>query len=201
MFDRSTLDTYQNATPNGSGSGPTFEPPEIKRRKKPMVKARFALLNALIIPPGVLAVVPIAGEGIRNLLDVTATKLYRLPMPLLDRLEMYSGWDSLDLAHVVSALLIIATTLTWIRVINEAKGFGQVMSYQSKMPVLFYFYATVAAGVICLDALVFFLGIQARADGWGEVPIFAAPACTVLYVVLCASFGIAHSDYATGKRV
>ncbi|PHQ33124.1 hypothetical protein CEE69_21935 [Rhodopirellula bahusiensis] len=173
----------------------------IPRAKKPSEKLKFGLLNGVVIPPSCLAIIPISGEGIRMLLDVTSTKLSRLPFPMLDRLEMYSGWDQLDLAHVIAGLLILATSLVWIRVINESKGVGDVLSYRQKLPALFYLYAGVAAGVIGLDALIFLLGLQSRTNGWGEVPVYAGPACCVLYVVLCACFAIFHSDYATGKRV
>ncbi|WP_037253742.1 hypothetical protein [Rhodopirellula europaea] len=218
MFKRESLSTFNDATPrstsnNGkpsrfgrsadddANSSVSDSSSTIPRAKKPCEKLKFALLNGVVIPPSCLAIIPISGEGIRMLLDVTSTRLYRLPFPMLDRLKMYSGWDQITLADVIAGLLILATSLVWIRVINESKGVGDVLSYRQKLPALFYLYAGVAAGVIGLDALIFLLGIQSRANGWGEVPVYAGPACCVLYVVLCACFAIFHSDYATGKRV
>ncbi len=203
MFKRSTLDTYANATPSSRISPNTRvpDPPPIKLRKKPKEKFTFALINGIVAPPGAVAAIQIAGEGIRNLLDVTTTKLYRIPLPLMERMELYEGFSDMDLAHVVSGVLIIATSLIWIRVIKEAKGFGTVMEYRSNFAALFWFYAGVAAAVILLDGFIFFLGVRARGGGWGEMAWYVAPVCTVFYMVLVAAFGIFHADYATGKRV
>lgn len=208
MFARThpNLDTFENATPNGrlppsNGDGDSFSS-SIKRSKKPREKLTFWFVNGIISPPGAIVTIPIAGEGIRNLLDVTATKLSRLPFPFLDRLDQFSGWADLDIAHLMSALMLIATSMMWIRLIREAKGDGEVLKYKFTNPPLFWFYTVVAMSVILLDGFIFFLGVKSRGGGWsGEMPLYVPFVCTAFYMVLVAAYGIFHADYATGKKV
>ncbi|GAB5514556.1 hypothetical protein [Rhodopirellula baltica] len=198
-FDRSALDQFDNVTPAKHVSSVSASP--LRLRKTLKEKAVFGSVNAVVGPPLALSVIQIASEGIRELLDVTTVKLWRIALPFMERLEFYEGWSELDLAHVISLLLFIAVTLVWIRIIKELKGFGSVMESRKESPALFCLYAGAAGTLLLMDAVVFFLGIQARGGGWGDLAWYTAPLCTACYIAGIICFAIFHADYSTSKRV
>ena len=196
MFNRSKLDQFHEVNGEKANQRSFVSPPKSLRRSKSATqKMKFAAVNVVFGGLGFIVVVAIAADGVRNMLDVSQMKLSRLPLPLIAELDVYSGFQDLDLAFLISGLLAVVVTAVWTRVITELKGLGTVWVVGSKPTLIAYLYASIAMILILADAFLFFKGLSVRGGGWGEMH-FSVPILGVLLYQACvAGFAAYHSDY------
>ncbi|GAA4464099.1 hypothetical protein GCM10023156_50240 [Novipirellula rosea] len=159
------------------------------------------MLNIIIAPLLFTLCLAVAAQGIRELVSVMRTRLYRLPFPYAEFLRDYQGFSELDLSHIASGLLFLAVTFIWVRVISESKGFGEVMGYRKSSPLAFYLYTTIAVTILAADAFVFYVGLAAKNNGWTDTPFYVPIACTLLYVAGVAAFAALHQSYHQPNNV
>lgn len=199
---REDLDTFDNALPRDDGDeGVIAMPHVIKRRKTFGEVTKFWALNIVIAPLLFMLCLAVAAQGIRELVSVMRTRLYRLPFPGIENLRDYQGFSDLDLSHIASGLLFVAVTFIWVRVISESKGYGEVMGYRESSPLAFYLYASIAAIILIADAFVFYVGLAAKSNAWNETPWYVPIACTLLYAAGVAAFAALHQSYHQPNRV
>jgi hypothetical protein len=191
----------RNGRPMTASEAGDAVPARLQRRKSLKQVIRFWLMNALIGSGFLVVCLAIVAEGISNLLQIGQMKLHKLPLPLVSMMERYEGFNTISLSHLISILLFVSVTLIWIRVIKEAKGFGNLLSARSQTPIIFWLYAAIAAVNIAADAFLFYLGVASRGGGWGEMPLYVPAVCTCLYVASVAGFAAFHADYVTSESV
>ncbi|WP_145386143.1 hypothetical protein [Stieleria neptunia] len=176
-------------------------PKAIRRRKPFKTVLKFWTVNLIAAPILFTLCLSVAAQGIRELVSVMQTRLYRLPFPGAEMLRDYQGFERLDLSHLASALLFLAVTFIWMRVIEEAKGLGPVSQYLQSHPIAFWIYATIAAVIIVVDGVVFYFGLAARSNAWTETSIYVPIGCTLLYVAGTAAFAAFHQDYHQSDQI
>ncbi|MEO9932368.1 hypothetical protein [Rhodopirellula bahusiensis] len=206
MFDRSYLhvdiDTFDDALPrddggddDAMGQGSPTLPLPIKLRKSLGERFNFLSLNIVVGPPLFTLCLSVAAQGMREMVPVMRTRLYRLPFPGIENLRDYQGFSELDLSHLASALLFLAVTFIWVRVLAELKGYGEVMGYRKTSVLIFGLYAGIAIIILGADAFVFYVGLASQGDGWNETPFYVPVGCTLLYAAGLAAFGAVHQNY------
>ncbi|ELP34643.1 hypothetical protein [Rhodopirellula baltica] len=212
MFDRSkihaALNRYDDALPRDDvlpmgeeGPNTVASAVRLKRRKPFGEVMKFLLLIVTVGPLLFVLCLAVAAQGIREMVSVMRTRLYQLPLPGIEKLSEYQGFADLDLSHVASALLFLAVTFIWVRVISEFKGLGPVMGYRQSNPFAFWLYTLIAGVILVTDALVFWAGLAAKNSGWNDTPAYVPIACTLLYAAGLAAFGALHQSYHQPDQV
>lgn len=134
------------------------------------------LLRLTFLPVLVLTYVVVSAEGLRGLFDGLAIPLHRF-LPLLAR---WKETKRIDVAVVLSLVLLSWAWLAWERVVRIYLWPPGRLENEEK------FLWLVGCGLLALDAVLFFLGIQA---GGGFLvsagtSLFAAVVITALYVLM-----------------
>ncbi len=132
----------------------------------------------------VLAAYFFQAEGLRMTIPQTGTKLSKLPIPGIEILARYRGWNKLDMACVLATLFALFTFLSWDSVIKL--HFKREIEIHAKWKVeRMQALALVLAGVILLwDAYLFYQGVVLM--GWGDhfalTPVLATAGWVALMV-------------------
>jgi hypothetical protein len=191
MFDR--LGTFDEAFAESHVEPMIPRSKPLKQRKTIKQIFVFWLANALAIPVIGLIAASLVAQGLRLLLPIFQTRLYKLP--ILAATRDYVGFDKIDLAVVMSVLLFALVSCLWCRIFTELAGQGTIAEQRSKNPIIFYLLTGIASIIVGVDALIFFIGLRAAESGWGETPFFVAPIATLLWSSILAILGWYHSDY------
>lgn len=201
MFDQ--LGSFEPVYPRSemdSRHQPATRP--IRRRRTLRECLVFYLANAIIMPVVAVIYATIIAEGLRRLMAIFQTRIYKLPIPGVGLAKNYDGWDRLDLAIIMSLLLFVVVTWLWGRVFVELQGQGTIANKRHTQPVVFYLLSFIAATLILGDAAIFYVGLSTQASsGWNETPSYVAPCATVLYTCGLAVIGWWHSDWKTTSNL
>lgn len=195
MFDK--LDSFAQAFERENGSGGRSVSAEpLKIRKTLSQRLTFIAANALVLPVVAITYQIVSADGLRSMLGVFSTRLYKLPIPGASMMRQYAGWQKLDAASLSALLLFGGVTYIWYRIFSELLGEGRLLQRCRDSLVLFYMVAGIAGIILCGDCVVFYSGLQAKAaGGWVETPAYVAPLATLLFVSGQAAIGWFHADW------
>lgn len=128
----------------------------------------WSLYALLVLSVMLLVYYAVEAEGLRLTHPGFGMKVHKLSIPEIQRLQRYQGWNKMDLANAVAALLALATFWAWDNVLKnflsanahvherwDAEKFKRVMS-------------VLAIGVIVFDAYLFYRGTVALVWGSSE---------------------------------
>lgn len=195
MFD--TMEGFNEAFGQSGDNAPP-----LRLRKTAWQIGAFVVTNLLVMPLIGVCYLVISAEGLRQMMGVFATRLYKLPVPGAGMMRNYDGWDRLDLAIVMACLLFVSITYLWYRLFKELMGDGRWVSSRATNPVLFYLLASICGVILVGDAALFYYGLAAKsAGGWGQTPAFVPALATTLYMAGLAGVGAWHADFHSSGSV
>lgn len=181
---------------------PGGQPPQLRMQKTLGEQIAFWGANTLLLPFIGVCYLVVSAEGLRQMMPVFATRLYKLPVPGAGLMRGYDGFDRLDLAIVMALLLCVAISFLWFRVFLELMGSGAYAGALRGKPVLFYLLASICGVILLGDATIFYFGLQSKAaSGWSETPAYVPALATALYMTGLSLVGAWHADYHTNGTV
>lgn len=132
---------------------------------------RFAFLPVLI-----LTYVVVSAEGIRSMFDGLATPLHKY----LPWLGQFREFRKLDVAIMIALVLLVWVWLAWEKVVRIYLWPPQRLQNEEKLLWV------VGGGLIALDGILFFIGIQAGGGFLvgGIASFFGAVVMTGLYILM-----------------
>lgn len=192
------------------GYGQAFDPDKpvegekaLRKRHTWSERLSFYGGNALLLPPIAFSYFVVGGEGLRQLLGVLGTKVYRTPLPGAGALKNFDGWDRLDVAQIFAAVLFILILMTWKVVFAESMGNGKYWQQRKDNPVLVYLLLGLVSVLLIADLVIFYAGLESKMTGsWSVSDSGALPAlAAILYAAIQALLGFWHADYADSGKV
>lgn len=176
--------------------------PPLRLRKKLGDQIAFWGTNCLVMLLIAVCYLVVSAEGLRQMMSVFAIRLYTLPIPAAGLLRDYDGFDKLDLAVLMSALLYIIITIVWVKLFSALMNGEEFLQKRITNPVLFYTLTTVGGIILLGDATLFYFGLEAKASsGWSNTHPSVPLLCTGLYLSLLAGVGAWHADYHNSGAV
>jgi len=155
----------------------------------------FVSANILLLPLVALIYVIVGAQGLREMMSIFETRLYRTPIPGAGILRQYDGLNRIDLAMCMGLLLFVIVSYIWVRVFLELRGVGHIAAQRTKNPAFFYCIVSIAAVILIGDAGLFYLGLASQtASGWFETPPYVPMAASVIYLAGLALLGAWHAD-------
>ena len=200
MWDK--LDSFESVLPAEQTGGDKAVPEQSPRRRKPLKEVlQFWALNAVL--GSIIAVVylSVGAAGITEVLPITQQRLHQLPIPAIERLQNYSGWNRVSLALIFAAGLCLAVSLLWIRIFACLQDAGSLTRKRRDQPVLFYLHTFICATVIGVDSALFFIGLSTSTVGWADTPIYVPILATLLFTASLALWGSWHCDFKNSSKV
>ena len=168
----------------------------LRRRKTLSQQIIFWSTNAVVLPLVAICYLTISAEGLRQMMPVFATRLYKTAIPGAGLLRHYDGWDRLDLSMLMALILFGAVTFIWVRVFMVLFDYEKLKVWQSKNPILFYMLTAIVGIVVLGDCVIFFYGLESKAaSSWGNTPDAIPVIATILYIAGLALIGAWHADY------
>jgi hypothetical protein len=181
---------------------PGVQTPPLRQRKTAWEMSTFVVANLLVLPLIAVCYLVVSAHGLREMMGVFATRLYKLPIPGAGMMKNFDGWDRLDLAIVMACLLFVSITYLWQRLFKELMGGGKWVTSRATNPVLFYLLVSICGVILLGDASLFYYGLAAKTSGgWGETPAFVPALATILYMAGLAGVGAWHADFHSSGTV
>ena len=173
----------------------------LRRKKTFMQKLTFWGGNLLLTPLVCIVYITVIAQGLREMISVFCTRVYKLPLPGAKSLRDLQGWGDIDLAVVMSVLIFVVVSFIWIRVFKVLIGWSDLTDQGRPNLLLYGFLGFIAATILATDICLFYWGLAAKASsGWSDSPGYVAAVASVAYMASLALWGWWHADYhASGK--
>lgn len=161
---------------------------------------RFLALHVAFGVPGAGVYILACAEGLRSMFTLFEMKLYAVPFPRFRDIASYQGWNRLDIAHVVAAILIFALAYAWFWIIKHLAGNGNAIAERQLSPAFFYFKALIVSLLVGIEAWIFFVGLGAWGTAmWSEHSSIYTAGITTIYVAGMALVAMFHNSFHYGE--
>ena len=167
-----------------------------RQRKRIQWKAwAFKLVSFPVIA---LVYVSVISDGLRRLVPELGLPLWRaIPLPGFSLLRNFEGLHKLDLAHVLSLVLLFASWFMWVALLRVKFFPRDVVKTGMELPTYIKFVCALACVIIVCDSALFYYALVNEGI-WGGNKIVSLPAllatCAYTAVIIFVSYVTLHLE-------